>query len=73
VEKNHDKGMSEDADIKPPKGNLNSLGDFLVLDFDKCSRLTELVRPKGKNKANRKKEVENHGKSRHINSGSSSH
>jgi len=49
VEKNHDKGMSEVADIMPPKGNLNSLGGFLVLDFDKCSRLTELVRPIGKN------------------------
>ena len=64
--------MSEVADKMPPIGNLNSLGDFLVLDFDKCSRLTELVRPIGKNKANRKKEVENHGKSRHINRGSSS-
>jgi hypothetical protein len=29
----------------PPKWNLNSLGGFLVLDFDKYSRLTELVRP----------------------------
>jgi hypothetical protein len=40
--------MSEVTDIMPPKGNLNSLGGFLVLDFDKCSRLIELVRPTGK-------------------------
>jgi hypothetical protein len=65
--------MSEVAYIMPLKRNLNYLGGFLVLDFDKCSRLTELVRPIGKNKANRKKEVENHGKSRYINRGSSSH
>jgi hypothetical protein len=65
--------MSEVADIMPPKGNLNSLGGFLVLDFDKCSRPTELVRPIGKNKANRKKEVANHGKTRDIIRGSSSH
>ena len=49
MENSHDKGMSEVADKMPPKGNLNSLGGFLVLDFDKCSRLTELVRPIGKN------------------------
>jgi len=65
--------MSEVADIMPPKGNLNSLGGLLGMDFDKCSRLTELVRPIGKNKTNRKKEVENHGKSKYINRGSSSH
>jgi hypothetical protein len=41
--------MSDVADIMPPKGNLNSLGGFLVLDIDKCSKLTELVRPIGKN------------------------
>ena len=45
MEKSHDKGMSEVADIMPPKGDLNSLGGFLVLDFDKCSSLTGLVRP----------------------------
>jgi len=41
--------MSEVADIMSPKGKLNSLGGFLVLDFDECLRLTELVRPIGKN------------------------
>jgi hypothetical protein len=36
VEKSHEKGMPEVADIKPPRGELNSLGGFLVLDFYKC-------------------------------------
>jgi len=35
VEKSHENGMPEVADIMPPKGKLNSLGGFLVLDFDK--------------------------------------
>jgi hypothetical protein len=73
MEKSHDKGMSEVADIIPPKGNLNYLGGFLVLNIDKCSMLSEMARLTGKNKANRKKEAENHGKSRYINRGSSSH
>jgi hypothetical protein len=48
VEKSHEKGMSEIADKMPPKGNLNCLRGLLVLDFDKCSMLTELVRLIGK-------------------------
>jgi hypothetical protein len=36
--------MSEVADKMLPIGNLNCLGGFLVLDFDKYSRLSELVR-----------------------------
>ena len=73
MEKSHDKGMSEVADIIPQKGNLNYLGGFLVLNIDKCSMLSEMVWLIVKNKANRKKEVENHGKSRNIIRGSSSH
>jgi len=35
VEKSHEKEIPEVADIMPPTGKLNSLGGFLVLDFDK--------------------------------------
>jgi len=42
VEKSHEKEMLEVADIMPPKGKLNFLGGFLVLDFDKGARLAEL-------------------------------
>jgi len=35
VEKSHEKGMLEVAVIMPPKGKINSLGGFLLLDFYK--------------------------------------
>jgi hypothetical protein len=35
VEKSHEKGMPEVANMMLPKGKLNSLGGFLVLDFYK--------------------------------------
>jgi hypothetical protein len=35
VEESHEKRMPEVTYIMPPKGKLNSLGGFLVLNFDK--------------------------------------